>query len=219
MAGTVDLDRCGTVAVGRAMFRKAVVLEERPRVVKAWLTADSKYFLYVNGRMVSRGPVDQGRDFAGGSTQKWLYDYRDLTPYFLAGINVISAEVFQRWPIEYTVSRGQPGFPFEAEITDDDKRKTTVASDTNWRSSPARQFVDETDCDLRKQTDGWHLHTFDDSSWLLSQQVKDIWEPLVASEIPPLMEARYSAQRIDGLPASRTFTTDGSVNVVFDRVC
>ena len=65
-----------------AMFRKEVTLAETPARVAAWLTADMKYRLYVNGRLVSRGPVDMGRDYAGGDTHRWFYDFRDLTPFF-----------------------------------------------------------------------------------------------------------------------------------------
>ena len=43
-------------------------------------------------------------------------------------------------------------------------------------------------------------------------------QPLVPSEIPPLMEARYPVLRIEGLPENKTFTNDGSFKVVFDRV-
>ena len=108
------LDGDQNAAVG--MFRKEITLAEAPQQVKAWLTADAKYRLYVNGRLVSRGPVDIGRDYAGGDTRRWFYDYRDLTPYFTKGKNVIAAEVFRHWPIGSTVSRGQPGFLFEAEV-------------------------------------------------------------------------------------------------------
>ena len=38
-----------------------------------------KYRLYMNGRLAARGPVDIGTDYAGGSTERWFYDYRDLT--------------------------------------------------------------------------------------------------------------------------------------------
>ena len=144
------------------MFRKTVVLRERPRAVKAWLTADMKYLLYVNGRLVSRGPVDIGRDYAGGTTQHWFYDCRDLTPYFVEGTNVVAAEVFRQWPIGFTVSRGRPGFLFEAEITDAKGKEMTVVSDESWRSLPAAQFVNDTTCDLRQEPAGWRLAGFDD---------------------------------------------------------
>ena len=49
------------------------------------------------------------------------------------------------------------------------------------------------------------------------REVHGLWAPLVASEIPPLMEARYPVLRIEGLP-NRTITADGAFRVVFDRV-
>jgi len=201
-----------------AMFRKTVTLREKPDAVKAWLTADAKYLLYVNGRLVSRGPVDIGRDYAGGSTRHWFYDCRDLTPYFVEGTNIIAAEVFQQWPIRFTVSHGQPGFLFEAEITDASRQKTTVASDASWRSLPAGQFLNDTNCDLTKEPTGWRLPGFDDTKWGASQVVTNVWEPLVASEIPPLMEANYPARHIEGLPQNGIFTNDGRFKVAFDRV-
>ncbi len=99
--------------VAATAFRKEVVLADTPRRVAAWLSADVKYRLYVNGRLAARGPVNIGTDYAGGSTERWFYDYRDLTPLMHKGANGIALEVFQHWPIGFTVSRGQPGLIFE----------------------------------------------------------------------------------------------------------
>ncbi|HUZ07841.1 MAG TPA: alpha-L-rhamnosidase C-terminal domain-containing protein, partial [Candidatus Paceibacterota bacterium] len=201
-----------------AMFRKVVVLDAPPQQVKAWLSADMKYLLYVNGRLVSRGPVDIGRDYAGGSTEHWFYDARDLTPYFVKGTNVIAAEVFRQWPVGFTVSRGQPGFLFEADITAADGKKSTVASGPDWRVLPAAQFVNDTTCDLRKEPAGWRLAGFDDAVWPKAKEVSDVWEPLVPSEIPPRIEVNYPAKQIEDLPRDGIFTNDGSFKVVFDCV-
>jgi hypothetical protein len=200
------------------MFRKEVVLADAPQTVKAWMTADIRYRLYINGRLVARGPVDQGRDYFGGGTERWFYDYRDLTPFFTKGTNVITAEVFRDWPINFTVSRGQPGFLFEAEITDGSGQKTKVTSDASWHSLAAAQYPNASVYIAANEPAGWRLPGFDDSAWPASHEVKDIWEPLVPSEIPPLMEARYPVLRYEGLPVDRVFTNDGSFKVVFDRV-
>ena len=70
-----------------AMFRKEITLDELPAQVSAWMTADAKYRLYINGRLVSRGPVDIGYDYTEAaakrdinevSTKRWFYDSRDL---------------------------------------------------------------------------------------------------------------------------------------------
>ena len=200
-----------------AMFRKELVLLGAPHQVKAWLTADIKYRLYVNGRLVSRGPVDMGRDYQGGSTHRWFYDFRDLTPFFTSGTNVIAAEVFREWPIGFTVSRGKPGFLFEAEITGANGRTFVIKSDATWHSLIATQFPHATTYDVAKEPAGWRLAGFDDSAWPASREVADVWSPLVASEIPPLMEALYPVRRCEGLPENKIFTKNGSFKVVFDR--
>ena len=207
----------GKTASAATLFRKEVTLAEAPSQVSAWLTADTKYRLYVNGRLVSRGPVDIGSDYAGGSTHRWFYDCRDLTPFFRVGKNVIAAEVFRQWPIGHTVSRGQPGFLFEAELKAPGHAPLVVKSDATWRGVPATQFPTPTTYDAGAEPAGWRLAGFEDASWPACHAVKSVWDPLVASEIPPLMEARYPVLRLEGL-ASRTITHDGSFRVVFDRV-
>ena len=103
-----------------------------------------------------------------------------------------------------TVSRGQPGFLFEAEVAlprhdeVDREVRRDLAGDCRPRSSPIA-----TTYDAGKEPAGWRLPGFDDTAWPACREVKDVWEPLVASEIPPLMEARYPVLRIEGLP-SRT---------------
>ncbi len=199
-----------------AMFRKEIVLPEPPRSAKAWLTADARYRLFINGHLVSRGPVDMGRDYAGGNTHRWFYDVRELQTYLQAGTNVIAAEVFRNWT-GWTVSRGQPGFLFEAEIAQAAGQPLRVTSDSSWHSAPALQFPSPTIYAPALEPAGWRLPGFDDSTWSFSSAVKDLWPPLVASEIPPLMEAHYPVLRIEGLP-SHVITNDCSFRVVFDRV-
>ena len=188
-------------APNTGVFRKEVILTDAPKQVSAWLTADVKYRLWINGRLVSRGPVDMGRDYAGGNTHRWFYDFRDLTPYFKKGRNVIAAEVFRKWPIGFTISRGEPGLLFEAEVDGQ-----TVKSDATWRAVRA------------PETEGWEQPEFDDTAWSAARKVKNIWEPLVASEIPPLMEARFPVAKVEGLPDNKVLEKDGSFRVVFDRV-
>ena len=187
-------------ATDRGWFRKEVTLDDAPKEVSAWMTADMKYRLWINGKLASRGPADIGRDYAGGQTHKWFYDARDLTPFFRKGRNVIAAEVFRKGP--GGVSRGKTGFLFEAQAD-----KLTIKSDATWRAIPSNGGIMN-----------WQLPEFDDATWTAPQVVPNVWEPNLPSEIPPLMEARYPVLRIEGLPENKTFAKDGSFKVVFDRV-
>ena len=184
----------------RAWFRKEVTLDAAPSKATAWLTADKKYRLWINGRLASRGPADHGRDQNPRGTERWFYDVRDLTGYFHKGRNVIAVEVFNRWQGGALVTRGA-GMLFEAQLDG-----TTVKSDTSWKAAPSGT------------TNGWQAPEFDDASWKTAVETKDIWSPLVVSEIPPLMEATFPVMRTDGLPPNKTFTNDATFRVVFDRV-
>ena len=181
---------------GSAWLRKEIALAKAPRRATAWMTADTKYRLWINGRLVSRGPADIGRDFAGGSTRRWFYDCRDIGPFLQQGRNVVAAEVISSGG----VSRGKHGWLFEAQVDG-----VTVKSDATWRATSAVGASD------------WQSLAFDDASWPEARVVDDVWSPLVPSEIPPLMEARYPAARLEGLK-HKTLRADAQFRVAFDRV-
>jgi hypothetical protein len=223
-------------------FRKEVMLDQEPTRVTGWISADTKYLLYVNGRLVSRGPADIGRDFAGGSTDRWFYDCRNLTGFFHTGKNVVAAEVFTRTLFDRAVSRGHPGFLFEAEAQMPDQKSVTIASGPDWRGAPAEFFsmsqvpgankkaAPVFTCDESKQPPEWRLADFDDSHWAACALAGDYWNELIPSEIPPLMEARYPVMAIDGVKGGIQASdgpfhagqkipvnADGSFTVVFNR--
>ncbi len=67
-------------------FRTEFDLDEVPRRVTAFVSADTRYQLYVNGRFVGRGVPP---------CQRWhqYYDERDLTGFLAPGRNCIAAVV------------------------------------------------------------------------------------------------------------------------------
>lgn len=181
---------------GSAWLRKELTLAKAPRQAMAWMTADTKYRLWINGRLVSRGPADIGRDFAGGSTRRWFYDCRDIGPFLQEGRNVVAVEVIGSGG----VTRGKRGWLFESQVDG-----ATVKSDATWRATTAVSSSD------------WQSPTFDDASWPEARVVDDVWSPLVPSEIPPLTEARYPAARLEGLE-HKTLRAAAQFRVAFDRV-
>ncbi len=202
-------------------FRKEVTLAAVPTKVAAWLSADVFYRLYVNGKLVARGPADIGRDYDRGKDgPQWLYDYRDLTPFLHAGTNVVAVEVFTAGFVGSRVTRNQNGFLFEAEVQSPGQPTVTIKTDSSWRSLPSDWRSSPTQ-ELRN----WRLAGFDDSAWPTCAAVESVWTPLVASELPPLMEARYPwrnvvqpAETVKQNGEQFVFSGNGSFTLQFDRV-
>ena len=202
-------------------FRKEVTLTSEPTQVSAWMSADVNYKLYVNGQLVSRGPADIGHDFVRPRTgPRWLYDYRDLTSYLHAGTNVITAEVFTNRFVDSNTTRSNNAFLFEAEVQSHGKPSLTIKTDNTWRCNPADWMSPST-----QESRAWQSAGFNDSSWSSCVAVESVWTPLVASELPPMMEVRYPWRNV--LKTNDTvkqdgqrfvFSGDGSFTVQFDRV-
>ena len=107
-------------------FNKKVVLDKIPEELIAHISADSKYWLYINGEtVVFEGNVKRGPDENSG-----YYDSIDIAPYLKEGENVICALVWY-WDDETSYSyngSGQGGFIFEA-VNDD----ISILSDNSWK--------------------------------------------------------------------------------------
>ena len=116
-------------------FRKTVSLDEAPEKLIADISADSKYWLYINGETV----VLEGSVKRGPSKNSGYYDSIDIAPYLKEGENVICALVWY-WDNEKSFSysgSGQGGFIFEAVNED-----ISVISDNSWKVKRNDAFVD-----------------------------------------------------------------------------
>ena len=151
-------------------FNKKVNLERKPEELIADISADSKYWLYINGKnVVFEGSVKRGPDENGG-----YYDSIDIAPFLREGENSICALVWY-WDDETSYSynsSGQGGFLFEAENSD-----VTILSDKSWKVKRNNAFIDSAlyppnyrlpeysiYFDARKDTD-WLNEGYDVSDW------------------------------------------------------
>ena len=152
-------------------FNKKVSLNSVPEELIAHISADSKYWLYINGEtFVFEGSVKRGPDKTGG-----YYDSVDIAPFLKEGENSICALVWY-WDNETSYSycsSGQGGFLFEAV-----GEGITIISDKSWKVKRNTAFVDSSlyppnyrlpeysiYYDARKEFGDWINDECDFSSW------------------------------------------------------
>lgn len=152
-------------------LRKKVRLDKIPEELIADISADSKYWLYINGEtVVFEGSVKRGPDKNSG-----YYDSVDIAPYLREGENSICALVWY-WDNETSYSycsSGQGGFLFEAI-----GENITVVSDKSWKVKRSNSYVDSAlyppnyrlpeysvYFDARKDDGDWTSEAYDVSSW------------------------------------------------------
>ena len=116
-------------------FSKKVSLDRVPEELVAHISADSKYWLYINGEtVVFEGSVKRGPSKNGG-----YFDSIDISPFLKKGENSICALVWF-WDNETSYSyssSGQGGFIFEA-INDD----VAITSDNSWKAKRNPAYID-----------------------------------------------------------------------------
>ncbi len=152
-------------------FNKNIVLDKVPAELIAHISADSKYWLYINGETV----VFEGNVKRGPSANNGYYDSIDIAPFLKAGENSICALTWF-WDDETSYSynsSGQGGFIFEA-IGDN----ISILSDKSWKVKRNPAFVDSSRYapnyrlpeysiyyDSREEDGDWLKSDFDFSSW------------------------------------------------------
>lgn len=150
---------------------KKITLNTVPSELIANISADSKYWLYINGETV----VFEGNVKRGPQKNSGYYDSIDIAPYLKIGVNSVCALVWY-WDNETSYSysgSGQGGFIFEA-IGDG----VTIISDKSWKAMRNDAYVDSSlyppnyrlpeysiYYDARKAIDNWIDPSFDFSSW------------------------------------------------------
>lgn len=152
-------------------FGKDIVLDDVPQELIACISADSKYWLYINGTNV----VFEGNAKRGPSQGDGYYDSVDIAPYLKEGKNCIRALVwFWSDDKNYSYSSsGQGGFLFEA-MGDN----ISIISDKSWHvkkndayvntlsNQPNYRLPEYSICyDARDDIGDWTQPSYDISSW------------------------------------------------------
>lgn len=151
-------------------YRKRFTLARKPTLAPTRIAVDSRYWLWVNGKMV----VFEGGLKRGPTPNDTYYDAIDLAPYLVAGSNTI-ALLHWYWGKDgfSHKSSGQAGLVFEMQAG-----ATTVRSDKSWKAlaHPAyghaggkqpnyRISESPIHFDARADIGDWMAPQFDDTAW------------------------------------------------------
>ncbi len=158
----------------RMLFRRTFSFDETPETARLMVSADSRYKLYANGRLVEAGPCK-------GDNEVWFYDTLELVSYLRTGKNVIAVEVLA-FPNEhgngsFSIFRtGHPGL-FVSGKAESRHIAIDLSADEQWKGCVDTGFSIIKESDLfaplqmleeRKahpELTQWNLVDYDDSSW------------------------------------------------------
>ncbi|MBQ7596080.1 MAG: alpha-L-rhamnosidase N-terminal domain-containing protein, partial [Clostridia bacterium] len=149
-------------------LRKTVELSKVPEALTAYISADSKYWLYINGETV----VFEGSAKRGPTAADSYFDSVEIAPYLKQGKNIISALMWY-WGKDTSFSStdsGKAGFIFEAgNILSDSSwkvcRNTAYRKDKSLLQPNYRLPEYNIYYDARKEIGDWLSADFNDSEW------------------------------------------------------
>jgi hypothetical protein len=160
------------------LFRREIEIGGEVASARGWISADSRYRLFVNGRRVQWGP-------APCDPRSYEADPLDLARWLSPGRNVIGAEVLFYGHGEGTWPLGKPGFLFALRVEESGGRVSEVVSDRSWpalldRAHRPGQFKRwylralQEDFDARLRPSAWSEPGFaPDAAWT-APQVLDV---------------------------------------------
>lgn len=196
--------------LARKQFRLAAV----PGTARLYITADTRYQLFINGRFVNRGPARCSPDHQS-------FDALEVAPYLRSGANQLAVRIHHTGLGRSYHQPARPGLLAQLEVDGQ-----VIGTDASWkvrldpawnRESPRINGWHDgyTDMiDFREYLRGWTMPGYDDSRWqsacgLLRTQgwpevqadatpvaVTPPWVSLTPRGIPYLVENRIRAERL-----------------------
>ncbi|MCJ8211335.1 glycoside hydrolase [Mucilaginibacter sp. RS28] len=192
-------------------FRKDIILKAKPGSVTAMIAADTKYWLWINGKLV----VFEGGLKRGPNPRDTYFDQVELGPYLKNGRNHISVLLWHFGKSGFShVNSGRAGLLFAAS-----GKTVQIYSDHSWvcRLHPAYGTADKPDpnyrlaesnirFDARDDIPGWQTASLNKLRGFTSAKEVGIpgdapWNQLIRRPIPQWKDfgiKQVSFQRIKG---------------------
>lgn len=218
--GAADADRpAGPAKNLWSCYRHSFCLAEKPASARARIAVDSKYWLWINGRLA----VFEGGLKRGPNPRDTYYDTLDLAPWLQAGENQIAVLAWYWGRDGFShKSSGQAGFLFELQAG-----PALVVSDASWKAIRHPAFGEtgaplpnyrlpefNVHYDARLSPGDWLSAAFDDHAWPAAFELgappAAPWNALVPRPTPLWRDSGLIPY--EGSPAY-PFTTDDALVV------
>lgn len=177
------------------LFRKRICLNELPQEAVLNVSADSRYKLYINERLVEVGP-------SKGDRQIWFYDKVNILPYLQKGNNVIAAEVLRYPEIRNKGNHGIfrtefPGLYISGNLRFSGDKEISLCADDTWKAyrHPGFSIVSESDifaplqiyedCSGIHELQGWKSERYQDSAWNAAVEYSSISQAVSPGNLYP----------------------------------
>lgn len=153
-------------------FRKSFTLQVKPTSAIATIAVDSKYWLWVNGKLA----VFEGGAKRGPTPQDTYYDEVDLSQFLKEGKNTLAILVWYFGKSGFSHhSSGRSGLLFDLAIDG----RTDISSDPSWRCISHPAYMQSAEgiqpnyrlsepniiYDAQKEPGEWTLPEFDETNW------------------------------------------------------
>jgi alpha-L-rhamnosidase len=163
---------------GVYLFRKSIELTTVPKTFPVYVSADNRYKLYVNEKLVSLGP-------AKSDLQHWKFEMVDLAPYLTSGKNIISSKVWNEaesrpeFQISFMTGFILEGGTEESQILNTGRTWKCI-QDSSYSPILISMFSPDPNAvklpgwyiagpgekvDMHREISGWEKLSFDDSKW------------------------------------------------------
>lgn len=164
----INTEQCQSASNTWLAYRKTVTLADVPNTLTAHIAADSKYWLWINGKMV----VFEGGLKRGPSPYDTYYDSVEIAPYLSAGENTIAVLVWHFGKNGFShINSGMAALLFEAvapgiEILSNKSWNCAVYTAYQNTEAPFPNYrLSESNIryDARQAQEGWNMPGFNNT--------------------------------------------------------
>jgi alpha-L-rhamnosidase len=201
-------------------FRRTFTISTDYESATLSISADTKYFVYINDELIGSGPVR-------GWTSEWHYDQYELSN-LRKGKNVISILVnhYGMGTMHYIEGRG--GLIAQLEFYQQGQIIGHLLTDERWKTATHDGFIKESvkmsNClswaeiyNANRFDHDWGSLSFEDSAWeeakIIGPYGSGPWKTLIPRDIPPLTNEMIYPKSVLSLKAVRPISQHYSIDL------